>query len=67
MLKRKISGPARSRRGDDLLAHGLSVYETCRREGRDLWNYVHEAVLAWIDNIAAPSLQPPVRVAAPSE
>lgn len=58
VLKRKISGPTRSRRGDEFLAHGFSVYETCRRQGRDLWNYMHEAVLAWIDQTAAPSLLP---------
>lgn len=66
VLKRKISGPTRSRRGDDFLAHGFSVYETCRRQGRDLWNYMHDAVLAWIDNSAAPSLLPLVPVAVPS-
>lgn len=59
VLKRKISGPTRSRRGDEFLAHGFSVYETCRRQGRDLWDYMHQAMLAWIDKTAAPSLLPP--------
>lgn len=58
VLKRKISGPTRSRRGDEFLAHGFSVYETCRRQGRDLWNFMHEAVVAWIDKTAAPSMLP---------
>jgi transposase len=58
VLKRKISGPTRSRRGDDFIARGFSAYETCRRQGRDLWNYLHEAVVAWIDKTTAPSLLP---------
>lgn len=66
VLKRKISGPTRSRRGDEFLAHGFSVYETCRRQGRDLWNFVHEAVVAWIDKTAAPSLLPLPTAVAPS-
>jgi len=66
VLKRKISGPTRSKRGDEFLAHGFSVYETCRRQGRDLWNYMHEAVVAWIDKAAAPSLVPADVAAAPS-
>ena len=58
VLKRKISGPTRSRRGDEFLAHGFSVYETCGRQGRDLWDYMHDAVLAWIDKTTPPSLWP---------
>jgi len=62
VLKRKISGPIRSRRGDDFTARGFSAHETCRRQGRDLWDY-HSAVVAWIDKTPPPSLLP---VAAPS-
>jgi transposase len=58
VLKRKISGPTRSRRGDEFIARGFSVFETCRRQGRDLWNFMHEAVTSWIDNTAPPSLVP---------
>lgn len=58
VLKRKISGPTRSRRGDDFLASGFSVYESCRRQGRDLWDYMHQAVVAWIDKSAPPNLLP---------
>jgi transposase len=56
--KRKISGPTRSRRGDGFIARGFSVFETCRRQGRDLWNFMHESVLAWIDKTSPPSLVP---------
>ena len=63
VLKRKISGPTRSRRGDEFIARGFSAHETCRRQGRDLWDYLHSAVVAWIDKTLAPSLLP---VAAPS-
>ena len=58
VLKRKISGPTRSRRGDEFLACGFSAYETCRRQGRDLIDYLHGAVIAWIDKTAPPSLMP---------
>jgi transposase len=68
VLKRKISGPTRSRRGDEFIARGFSAYESCRRQGRNLWNYLHEAVVAWIDKTAAPSLLPvaAAAIAAPS-
>jgi transposase len=66
VLKRKISGPTRSRRGDEFIARGFSAYESCRRQGRNLWHYLHEAVVAWIDKTAAPSLLPVAAAAAPS-
>lgn len=49
VFKRKISAPTRSRRGDEFIARGFSVHETCRRQGLDLWAYLHRAVVAWID------------------
>jgi transposase len=58
VLKRKISGPTRSRRGDNFIARGFSAHETCRRQGLDLWVYLHRAVVAWIDNAPHPSLMP---------
>jgi len=58
VLKRKISGPTRSRRGDDFIGRGFSAHESCRRQGRALWEFLHQAMLAWIDGTAAPSLVP---------
>lgn len=58
VLKRKISGPTRSRRGDEFIARGYSVVETCRRQGRDALDYIHAALLAFIDRTAPPSLLP---------
>ena len=58
VLKRKISGPTRSRRGDQFIARGFSAFETCRRQGRDLMGYLHGAVIAWIDKTPPPSLLP---------
>ena len=58
VLKRKISGPTRSRRGDQFIARGFSAFETCRRQHRDLMSYLHCAVIAWIDKTAPPSLLP---------
>ena len=58
LLKRKTSGPTRSRRRDDFLACRFTAYETCRRQGRDLIDYLHGAVVAWINKTALPSLIP---------
>jgi transposase len=58
VLKRKISGPTRSRRGDEFIARGYSVVETCRRQARDALTYIHDAVLAFIDKTTPPSLVP---------
>lgn len=57
--------PTRSRRGDEFLAYGLNAYETHRRQERGLWNYLHGAMLAWIDQTAAPSLLRPVSITVP--
>jgi len=62
VLKRKISGPTRSRRGDQFLARGFTVHETCLRQGRDMWEFVHQAVHAFIANTAPPSLMPQPRL-----
>jgi len=58
VIKRKISGPTRSRRGDEFIARAFSVQETCRRQGRDLWDFFHQAITAWIDQSTPPSLLP---------
>jgi transposase len=58
VIKRKISGPTRSRRGDEFIARAFTAQETCRRQGRDLWEFLHQAVTAWIDKTAPPSLLP---------
>lgn len=58
VLKRKISGPTRSKRGDEFIARGFSVAESCRRQGRDLITYMHQAVIAWIDGSTHPCLVP---------
>jgi transposase len=38
VLKRKISGATRSRRGDEFVVCGFSAHETFHRQGRDLWD-----------------------------
>ena len=59
VLKRKISGPTRSLRGDRFLARGFSVHETCLRQGVDLWGFMHQAVRAFFDKTApVPSMVP---------
>ena len=66
VLKRKISGPTRSLRGDQFLARGFSAHETCLRQGRDLWEFMHGAVHAFIANTPPPSLMPRAVAAAPT-
>lgn len=58
VLKRKISGPTRSLRGDQFLSLGFSGHETCLRQGRDLWDFMHSAVHAFIANTSPPRLMP---------
>jgi len=58
VLKRKISGPTRSLRGDQFLARGYTAHETCLRQGVDLWDFMHKAVHAFIAKKAPPSLMP---------
>ena len=58
VLKRKISGPSRSRRGEEFVARGYSAHESCRRQGRDFPGWLHGAIVAWIDKTVPPSLWP---------
>lgn len=58
VLKRKISGPTRSLRGDQFLARGFTAHESCLRQGRDLWEFMHSAVQAFFAGTTAPSLMP---------
>ena len=66
VLKRKISGPTRSLRGDQFLSRGFSVHETCLRQGVDLWKFMHAAVFASIANTTSPSLLPRPLAAVPT-
>ena len=66
VLKRKTSGPTRSLRGDHFIARGFSVHETCLRQGMDMWDFVHKAVVAWIDKTLPPSLLPRPTAFAPT-
>ena len=58
VLRRKTSGPTQSLRGDQFLSHGFTVHETCLRQGVDLWQFMHEAVTAFIADTTPPSLMP---------
>ncbi|MFY8082523.1 MAG: IS66 family transposase, partial [Rubrivivax sp.] len=63
VLKRKISGPTRSRRGDEFIANGCTAMLTCQRQGRDLLGWMQQAVLAWIKGQAPSGLMPQTAVA----
>jgi transposase len=58
VIKRKISGPTRSRRGDEFIAWGFTAWESCRRQSRDFVDFMHQAVTAWVDKTTPPSLVP---------
>ncbi|WP_119157978.1 IS66 family transposase, partial [Caldimonas tepidiphila] len=58
VVKRKISGPTRSKRGDEFLSRGFTAHESCRRQNRDLLQYLVSAVTAWISKLTPPSLLP---------
>jgi hypothetical protein len=47
-----------SLRGDQFLARGFSVHETCLRQGVDLWGFMHKAEHAFIANTLPPRLMP---------
>lgn len=59
VLKRKISGLTRSRRGEEFIARGYTVVESCKRQGRDALTYLRQAMQAHFAGSAAPSLVPP--------
>jgi transposase len=58
VLKRKISGPTRSLRGDQFLARGYTAHETCLRQDVDLWDFMYKAMHAFFAKTAPPSLIP---------
>ena len=58
VLKRKISGVVRSRRGEEFIARGYTVVESCKRQGRDALAYLRQAMQAHFGRGLAPSLAP---------
>jgi len=59
VLKRKISGLARSRRGLDFVARGYSVVQSCALQGRSALSFITDSVRHWLGQaVAATSLRP---------
>ena len=58
VLKRKISGLTRSRRGEEFIARGYTVVESCRRQGRDALDFLRQALQAYFGGTTVPSLVP---------
>lgn len=58
VLKRKISGLTRSRRGEEFIARGYTVVESCKRQGRDALTYLRQAMHGYFAGTAVPSLVP---------
>lgn len=48
VLKRKISGPARSRRGLDFVARGYSVVQSCALQARDALVFMTDSIRHWL-------------------
>jgi hypothetical protein len=47
---------ANAQGGDPFLSRGFSVHQTGLRQGLDRWQFMHQAVVAFIDKTAAPIL-----------
>ena len=55
VLKRKISGPARSRRGLEFVARGYSVVQSCVLQGRSALGLITDSVRHWLGQAVAPT------------
>jgi len=53
---RKVSHAPKSAVGSEYLANIWSVVETCRQQGRDVWNFLTECVSAAAQGRVSPSL-----------
>ena len=60
VLWRKMSHGPKSVVGSEYLAKIWSVVETCRQQGRDVWNFLTECISAAAESRLAPSLLTPV-------
>jgi transposase len=58
VLWRKVSGGTDSRRGSRFVERILSIRESCRQQGRALWEYLVECCDAYFKGQNAPSLLP---------
>lgn len=59
VLKRKISGLARSRRGLEFVARGYSVVQSCALQGRSALGFMTDSIRHWLGQaVAATRLRP---------
>ena len=58
VLWRKCSGGTKGKSGRSFVAAVLSVVETCRQQGRNVWQYLTNCTEAALHGLAAPSLLP---------
>jgi transposase len=56
VLWRRMSHGPKSEKGSEYLACIWSVVETCRQQGRDVWGYLTECLVAVAEGGAVPSL-----------
>jgi transposase len=56
VLWRKISGGSASVEGSQFVERVLTVAQTCRRQGKDLLDYLHACIESWRHGREAPSL-----------
>ena len=59
-------GLASAALGALLQARGFTAHETCLRQGRNLWTFLHQTVQAWIGGTPAPSLLPQTETPVPT-
>lgn len=63
VLWRKMSYGPKSVAGSEYLSCIWSVVETCRQQGRSVWDFLTECVAAVTDGYTAPSLLTPPNAA----
>jgi hypothetical protein len=58
VLLRKTSGGTDSAAGSRFVERLLTVVATCKRQGRNVRDYLHARIKAWQHDLAPPSLRP---------
>jgi transposase len=62
VIRRKLSYFTRSGRGLRFIEHTFSTVQTCRLQGRNVFDYMTQALSAWLAGTSPPSLVPePIR------
>ena len=58
VIRRKLSYFTRSGRGLRFIEHTFSAVQTCRLQGRNVFDYMTQALTTWLAGTSPPSLVP---------